>query len=130
MAKTEKRRRAAYRPQRILLYGVDQRRGSSTRRLSETHTSQDVIPKLARSLLHRCLQCHGISRMPASENKTKKKNFKSYPTVFFNIDITKAKNKEGKPYLFVVNDRTSKFVMTKLFPQATMASARLFLKNS
>src|SRR6187401_573334 len=41
---------------------------------------QPTIPKLTRSSLHRCLQRHGISRLPEVESeKTVKTKFKSYP---------------------------------------------------
>lgn len=90
---------------------------------------QDVIPHLSRSSLHRCLQRHGISRLPAAENKPPKKTFKSYPIGFFHIDITEVRTEEGKLYLFVAIDRTSKYVMAKLAHQANMASARSFLEE-
>ncbi|WP_408870032.1 substrate-binding domain-containing protein [Elioraea sp.] len=34
---------------------------------------RDAIPKLSRSALHRCLQRHGISRLPANEEKASKR---------------------------------------------------------
>lgn len=90
---------------------------------------QDVIPHLTRSSLHRCLQRHGISRLPATENKPPKKAFKAYPIGFFHIDITEVRTEEGKLYLFVAIDRTSKYVLAKLAPQANMASAKAFLEE-
>ena len=49
---------------------------------------QATIPHLTRSSLHRCLQRHGISRLPDVEgDKTAKKKFKAYPIGFFHIDI-------------------------------------------
>ena len=49
---------------------------------------QPSIPRLTRSSLHRCLQRHGISRLPEVEGeKTAKTKFKSYPIGFFHIDI-------------------------------------------
>ena len=38
----------------------------------------DTIPNLSRSALHRCLQRHGISRLPAGETTEKRKRFKTY----------------------------------------------------
>lgn len=91
---------------------------------------QASIPKLTRSSLHRCLQRHGISRLPDNEgNKRGKKKFKSYPIGFFHIDIAEVRTEEGKLHLFVAIDRTSKFVMTKLTPRATMAEAQAFLEE-
>jgi hypothetical protein len=47
---------------------------------------QLTIPHLTRSSLHRCLQRHGISRLPETEGaKSSKKKFKTYPIGFFHI---------------------------------------------
>ena len=48
---------------------------------------QETIPHLTRSSLHRCLQRHGIGRLPDVEgDKPAKNKFKSYPIGFFHID--------------------------------------------
>ena len=45
---------------------------------------QPTIPHLTRSSLHRCLQRHGISRLPDVEgDKPQKKKFKRYPIGLF-----------------------------------------------
>src|SRR4051812_25312625 len=70
---------------------------------------QSTTPALTRSSLHRCLQRHGISRLPEIEgDKEPKKQFKSYPIGFFHIDIAEVQTAEGKLHLFVAIDRTSK----------------------
>ena len=52
------------------------------------YTLQATIPRLSRSSLHRCLQRHGIDRLPDVEGDIKpKQRFKSYPISFFHIDI-------------------------------------------
>jgi transposase len=49
---------------------------------------QPTVPHLTRSSLHRCLQRHGISRLPDVEgDKQPKKKFKSSPIGYFHIDI-------------------------------------------
>src|SRR3984885_10949800 len=49
---------------------------------------QPTIPHLTRSSLHRCLQRHGISRLPEVEgSKPAKKKFTAYPIGYFHIDI-------------------------------------------
>src|SRR5271156_1837115 len=49
---------------------------------------QATIPHLTRSSLHRCLQRHGISRLPDVEDgKARKCKFKTYPIGYFHIDI-------------------------------------------
>jgi transposase InsO family protein len=89
---------------------------------------QPTLPKLTRSALHRCLQRHGISRLPevGGEKKLKRK-FKAYPLGFFHIDIAEVHTAEGKLYVFVAIDRTSKFAFTQLVEQATRVTASAFL---
>jgi hypothetical protein len=80
---------------------------------------QPSIPHLTRSALHRCLQRHGISRLPDVEgDKPKRQRFKRYPIGFFHIDIAEVQTAEGKLYLFVGMDRTSKFAVTQLVEKA------------
>ena len=75
---------------------------------------QPSIPHLTRSALHRCLQRHGISRLPDIEgDKPKRQRFKRYPIGFFHVDIAEVQTAEGKLYLFVGIDRTSKFAVTQ-----------------
>src|ERR687898_2612363 len=71
---------------------------------------QPTIPHLTRSSLHRCLQRHGIARLPDTEgDKPGKKRFASYPIGYFHLDIAEVSTEEGKLRLFVAIDRTSKF---------------------
>ena len=89
---------------------------------------QATIPHLTRSSLHRCLQRHGISRLPDVEDgKVEKRKFKAYPIGYFHIDITEVRTQEGRLYLFVAIDRTSKFAFTELHEKATTAVSREFL---
>ena len=75
---------------------------------------QSTIPNLSRSSLHRCLQRHGISRLPEIEgDKPAKQKFKVYPIGYFHIDIAEVRTKEGKLYLFVAIDRTSKLAFVQ-----------------
>jgi transposase InsO family protein len=90
---------------------------------------QATIPQLTRSSLHRCLQRHGISRLPEVEgDKATKKAFKAYPIGFFHIDIAEVQTAEGKLYLFVAIDRTSKFAFAELVESATRVTASAFLE--
>ena len=62
---------------------------------------QPSIPHLTRSALHRCLQRHGISRLPDIEgDKPKRQRFKRYPIGFFHIDIAEVQTAEGQLYLW------------------------------
>jgi transposase InsO family protein len=90
---------------------------------------QASIPHLTRSALHRCFQRHGISRLPEIEgDKATKKTFKPYPIGFFHIDIAEVRTEEGKLYLFVAVDRTSKYAFARLMAKATTREARAFLE--
>jgi transposase InsO family protein len=89
---------------------------------------QPTIPHLTRSSLHRCLQRHGIGRLPDIEgDKPAKKKFKNYPIGFFHIDIAEVRTSEGKLYLYVAIDRTSKFAFVQLVTSANRVTASAFL---
>jgi transposase InsO family protein len=89
---------------------------------------QATIPHLSRSSLHRCLHRHGISRLPEVEgDKPAKKKFKTYPIGYFHIDIAEVRTAEGKLYLYVAIDRTSKFAFVQLVRKTGRTSASTFL---
>jgi transposase InsO family protein len=91
---------------------------------------QASIPHLTRSSLHRCLERHGISRLPEVEGeKPTKKKFKIYPLGYFHLDIAEVRTEEGKLYLFVAIDRVSKFVYIELLDQYGKMEAAQFLRN-
>ena len=90
---------------------------------------QPTIPHLTRSSLHRCLQRHGISRLPEVEgSKPSKKKFKAYPIGYFHIDIADLQTAEGKLYLYVAIDRTSKFAFLQPVRKTGKTSASAFLE--
>ena len=91
---------------------------------------QPTIPHLTRSSLHRCLQRHGISRLPdAGGDKQPKARFKTYPLGYFHIDIAEVQTAEGKLRLFVAIDRTSKFAFARLVESAGKAEAAQFRRD-
>ena len=91
---------------------------------------QPSLPHLTRSSLHRCLQRHGISRLPEVEgDKPAKKKFKHYPIGYFHIDIAEVQTDEGQLYLFVAIDRTSKFAYAELHEQSDRTVASGFLEH-
>ena len=90
---------------------------------------QATIPHLTRSSLHRCLRRHGISRLPEVEGEQpSKRKFKAYPIGYFHIDIAEVRTEEGRLYLLVAIDRTSKFAFAELHRSATTSVAVGFLK--
>lgn len=92
------------------------------------YTLQSSIPHLTRSSLHRCYQRHGVSRLPEIEgDKPIKKKFKAYPIGYFHIDVAEVHTQEGRLYLFVAIDRTSKFAYAELHQKATRRIAANFL---
>ena len=89
---------------------------------------QATIPHLTRSSLHRCLQRHGISRLPEMEGeKAARRKFKSYPIGYFHIDIAEVRAEQGKLYMFVAIDRTSKLAFVELHEKAATRVSGDFL---
>src|SRR2546430_8623809 len=90
---------------------------------------QATIPHLTRSSLHRCFKRHGISRLPQVKDEgAAKRKFKAYPIGYFHIDIAELRTAEGKLYLFVAIDRTSKFAFVTLYEKADRPTAVRFLE--
>ncbi len=90
---------------------------------------QATIPHLTRSSLHRCLQRHDISRLPEVEGRTPvRRKFKAYPLGYFHIDIAEVHKREGRLYLLVAIDRTTKFAFVELHEKATRRIAGDFLR--
>ena len=80
--------------------------------------------------MQRCLQRHGISRLPEIDrDKPKRQKFKRYPIGFFHIDIAEVQMAEGKLYLFVGIDLTSKLAVTQLVEKADRRTAWEFLQH-
>ena len=92
---------------------------------------QATMPHLSRSALHRCFQRHGISRLPLSEEgqSPPKKKGKDYPIGYWHVDFAEVQTEEGRPYLFVAIDRTSKVTFAELHPQAKRVVAAGFLRR-
>jgi len=88
---------------------------------------KDVIPHLTRLSLHRCLQRHGISRLPKADRE-KPKKFKDYEIGYFHIDIAELRYEGGKGFLYVAVDRTSKLVFARIYRSVTKLAAAGFLK--
>src|SRR5215475_5685046 len=89
---------------------------------------QASIPHLTRSSLHRLFQRHDISRLPNGEGGKTRKTFKAYPIGYFHIDIAEVRTDEGKLFMFVAVDRTSKFAFAQLHEAATVKTTAGFLE--
>lgn len=93
---------------------------------------RDRIPRLTRSNLHRCLQRHGLSRLPdddAARPEKSKKKFKDYEIGYVHIDITEVRVEARKLYMFVGICRVCKFAYVELHDRMTTEIAVQFLRN-
>jgi hypothetical protein len=84
-----------------------------------------AILQLTRSSPHCCLERNGISRLPEIEETSKpgRKMLAHYPIGYFHIDLAEVRAAEGKQYLLVAIDRTSKFTFVELVVRADMRVA-------
>ncbi|MCJ2094482.1 IS481 family transposase [Methylobacterium sp. J-072] len=90
---------------------------------------RDTIPNLSRSALHRCLQRHGISRLPAAETTQTRKRFKTYEIGYLHIDSCELRHADGKLVMFLAIDRVSKFTYVEFYDSAGKMEGSAFLRN-
>jgi transposase-like protein len=90
---------------------------------------KDTIPNLSRSALHRCLQRHGISRLPTGEATEKRRLFKTYDIGYIHIDSCELSHANGKLVLFLAIDRVSKFTYVEFHEHAGKMEGAAFLRN-
>lgn len=90
---------------------------------------KDAIPNLSRSALHRCLQRHGISRLPAGEAAQKHKRFKTYEIGYVHMDSCELRHADGKLVMFLAIDRVSKFAYVEFHDHAGKIEGSAFLRN-
>jgi hypothetical protein len=90
---------------------------------------QPSLSHLTQSALHRCLQRHGISRLADIDGDTEAAALQALPLGFFHMDIAEVQTAQGKLYLFVGIDRTSKFAVTQLVNKADRRTAWAFLEH-
>jgi transposase InsO family protein len=93
------------------------------------YTLQATIPHLTRSSLHRLFQRHDISRLPDVEGSKPRKKFKTYPIGYFHIDLAEVWTEEGRLYMLVAIDRTSKFAFAELHERVSRRVAGDFLRR-
>ncbi len=89
------------------------------------------LPALTRSALHRCLQRHGVSRLPHRSGPAPKRGrFAETPLGFVHIDSCEVRSAEGKRHLFLAIDRVTKFAYVEFHPRTTMAAGASFLQGA
>ena len=95
------------------------------------YTFKDKMPHLSRSSLYRCFKRHGVNKLPEEKRQIKKqtKKFKKYPPGYVHVDITQVHTEEGRLFLFVGIDRTTKFCFANFYTKQTASNAALFMKE-
>ncbi|RQH08319.1 IS481 family transposase [Paraburkholderia dinghuensis] len=89
----------------------------------------EQAPTLSRSALYRCLQRHGISRLPTTQNRPTRGKFEDTPIGFVHIDSAEMKIAGGKQHMFVAVDRVAKFTHVAFFDRATKANGAQFMRQ-
>ncbi len=91
---------------------------------------REAIPALSRSALHRCLERHGISRLPRDEEKASKRvRFAETAMGYVHIDVCELRLAEGKLFMFLAIDRVSKFVHVAFYDANTKMNGAAFLRD-
>ena len=91
---------------------------------------RDSIPKLTRSSLHRCLERHGISRLPEDlDQSSKRGKFAATMIGYVHIDISELRLAQGKLNMFLAIDRVSKFTYVEFRDDATKMNGAEFLRS-
>ncbi|AWM33030.1 hypothetical protein DDQ68_09745 [Hymenobacter nivis] len=105
MARAHQHRGGRARPQARLLGAYARREAAIVLFRQQTllplddclYALQQAIPHLRRSALHRCLERHGISRLPNLEKAGgKKAKFKDYPLGYLHLDFAEVRTGAGK----------------------------------
>jgi transposase InsO family protein len=91
---------------------------------------RETIPALSRSALHRCLQRHGISRLPQGDEKaSKRRRFAETKIGYVHIDVCELRLAEGKLFMFLAIDRVTKFVHVAFLEANTKRNGAAFLRQ-
>ena len=91
---------------------------------------RESIPKLTRSSLHRCLERHGISRLPATEVTTARGRFAETTIGYVHIDSCELRHADGKIDMFLAIDRVSKFTFVEFYDKVGKMNAAAFLEHA
>ena len=91
---------------------------------------RESIPKLTRSALHSCLQRHGISRLPKTEDAASKRGgFAETKIGYVHIDSCELRRAEGKLIMFLAIDRVSKFTVVQFRDTIGKMEGAAFLRH-
>ena len=91
---------------------------------------KDSIPNLTRSSLHRCLERHGISRLPDGQEKASKRGKFAETTIgYVHLDHCELRLADGKLHMFLAIDRVSKFTYVEFHDRTKMLNDAAFLHS-
>src|SRR5215217_3324025 len=91
---------------------------------------REAVPKLSRSALHRCLERHGISRLPRDPEKaSKRRRFAETAIGYVHFDVCELRLAEGKLHMFLAIDRVTKFTHVAFFDANTKMNGAAFLRE-
>jgi transposase InsO family protein len=91
---------------------------------------QPTVPDLTRSSLHPVSAApRDLSAKQVEGEASAKRKFKAYPIGYFHIDIAEVRTAQGKLYLLVAIDRTSKFAFVELHEKVVRQTAGDFLRR-
>jgi len=90
---------------------------------------RDTIPNWSRSALHRCLQRHGISRLPAAETAQIRKRVKTYEIGDLHLDSCELRHADGKLIMFLAIDRVLKLTAVEFHDSTGKREGSAFLRN-
>src|SRR3712207_1892691 len=91
---------------------------------------RETIPTLSRSALHRCLQRHGISRLPqGDERASRRKRFAETTIGYVHIDLCELRLAQGKLFMFLAIDRVSKFAHVAFYDANAKLNGAAFLRE-
>ena len=91
---------------------------------------REAIPALSRSALHRCLERHGISRLPRDPEKASKRGrFAETRIGYVHIDVCELRLAQGKLFMFLAIDRVSKFAHVAFLDANTKLNGAAFLRQ-
>src|SRR5215204_6428120 len=91
---------------------------------------KDSIPSLTRSSLHRCLERHGISRLPDSQEKASKRGKFTETTIgYVHLDHCELRLADDKLHMFLAINRVSKFAYVEFHDRTKMLNGSAFLQS-
>ena len=133
-------RRSSDRPEGATINGAVGRGGGGHRRLPKAYPAAARRLPLCPAADHPASDALITASLPAAPRhlpacprskatSRRRRKFKAYPIGYFHIDIAEVRTAEGKLYLFVAIDRTSKFAFVELHEKATTRIAADFLRH-